>query len=448
VAQSLLHPAMNSTRPPDWAGAVWVGAIDESEIYASEPKAVLTLHRSTGYGTARLLVRAGARIRGFVDVPVREGGISFDLLRARIGALEPGSALTESVASPTFTVIICTRDRVDQLRDALRSVLQVDYPHFDVLVVDNASATMQTRDLIAREFSTDRVRFVSEPVAGLSRARNTGLRHATGEFVAYTDDDVQVDSYWLRALASGFARGSDVDCVCGLVPSGELRSEVQAYFDGRVSWSRNLDARHYSLATPPPALPLFPFSVGEFGTGANFAIRRIRGLRMGGFDTALGVGTPTGGGEDLDFFTRVLLTGRGLVVEPAAVVWHRHRDDLAALRYQARGYGIGLGAWLTKIALNPRTAVMAVRRSPGACRKLWDKRAIGSADEVPSESAPNSSAASVAFYDAIARVGRYEVACVLQGPWRYLRQKFSGAGLLPVGSRDSFADADAGVSAP
>ena len=434
-----LDPAMHSPITPDWPGASWVGAVDEFALAravgsvgsagsSTSAGFVAECVDATGYTRARLLVRRGADIRGFVDVALADGCLDLADLSARVALLPPPAPRLEPVPDPgklpTFTVLVCTRDRAALLRSALLSVLALDYPHFEVLVVDNAAATPETRDLLANEFA-GRVRRIEEPVPGLSRARNTGLRNALGEFVAFTDDDVTVDPYWLRGLAAGFARGDDVECVAGLVPSGELRTAVQAFFDDRVSWSRNLSPRHFSLSDPPKDLPMFPFSVGEFGTGANFAIRRGYALEIGGFDTAFGVGTRTGGGEDLDIFTRVILDGRGLVVEPSALVWHRHRDDLAALRYQARGYGTGLGAWLTKIALRPRTAWLALRRSPTALVHLFRKGGGALADS--GERMPAAaSATDAALRREITRVGWYELACVARGPGAYLRQRWSG----------------------
>ncbi|WP_104128362.1 glycosyltransferase family 2 protein [Cryobacterium sp. Y57] len=425
--RQVLHPAMASEQRPDWPGAVWVGEIDAATIAAADAAASVLLACSAGYSRARLLVRDGARIRGFIDIPIEQGKVGCDVIRDRIADLAPAPDVCIPHTLPTFTVVVCTRDRPAMLREALRSIVKLDYPHFSVIVVDNASATSATQDLVAQEFQSGLVTVVVEPVPGLSRARNAGLRHATGEFVAYTDDDVVVDRNWLRGLAAGFARGDDVDCVCGLVPSGELRTEVQLYFDGKVTWSRNLRPRKFSLASPPIDLPTFPFSVGEFGTGANFALRRIRGLALGGFDTAFGVGTRTGGGEDLDLFTRVLFSGRSLVVEPAAIVWHRHRDDLAALRIQARGYGIGLGAWLTKIALNSRTAVLAVARCRSALSVLHAK-------------APRRTPDS--GVQTLAGVGWYEITCIAQGPWQYFLQRWAGEGVLPVALRCSAHDTE------
>jgi glycosyltransferase involved in cell wall biosynthesis len=259
------------------------------------------------------------------------------------------------------------------LRTALESVLAVDYPGFEVIVVDNASKTADTRNYVVG-LSHPRLQLIHEPQPGASRARNAGLMAASGDVVAFVDDDVVVDRHWLRALMNGFTRGPSVSCVSGIVPAAEIRTPAQAYFDARVGWSDATNARVYDLATPPRDVPLFPFAVRCYGTGASFAVERDVAVRIGGFDEHLGPGTPTGGGEDLDLFFRILRSGRQLVHEPSAVAWHRHRADNEALLAQTRGYGLGLGAWLSKIAGDPETAWLAVKtvalRSPSFIRHL------------------------------------------------------------------------------
>jgi GT2 family glycosyltransferase len=425
----LVRP-MAGSAAPTWEGALWIGALDVDDL-ARPDLGDVVLTDPEGHRGARLLVRRGRSVLGFVDAPVVDGRVSVDLLRSEVAALPLAVAPVEPIHLPTVTVVLCTRDRAEHLRGALRSVLRLDYPSFDVVVVDNAAATDETRDLVRTDFDDPRVRYLEEPVPGLSSARNAGLAAATGDIVAFTDDDVVVDNQWLHGLAAGFAQGEDVACVSGLVPSGELRTPVQRFFDDRVSWSRNVATRVFRLAEPPADLPLFPFSVGAFGTGANFALRRRPALLLGGFDTAFGVGTPTGGGEDLDVFTRVLLAGHALVVEPSALVWHRHRSDLAALRLQATGYGTGLGAWLTKIALDPASLRLALRRAPGAIRVLAAKRRVDAPSGGSAESASASSAPQDADLDReIARTARHELVSVARGPHLYLRQRRRGAGLM------------------
>jgi GT2 family glycosyltransferase len=418
---TILTRPMSSIQP-EWNGAVWVGSLDIAQVADPATPPTLDLEGAWGHSSARLLIRRGMTVLGLVTLPLTGGFVSVERLRAEIAALDPVEDQPVPTDLPFISVVICTRDRAEMLRTALSSVLELDYPRFEIVVVDNAAATTDTSDLVLREFSDERIRLIAEPVPGLSSARNAGLRAANGTIVAFTDDDVVVDRSWLQGIATGFAQGDDVACVSGLVPSGELRTAVQVFFDERVSWSKNTSTRVFRLDAPPADLPMFPFSVGEFGTGANFALRTSTALEMGGFDTAFGVGTRTGGGEDLDIFTRVLFAGHALVVEPSAIVWHRHRSDLGALRAQAAGYGIGLGAWLTKVALDGPMRRSAARRAPRALQRLMSKGGGASPAETPSTE-------NKAMVRAISRVGWFELLCVARGPGRYLRQRWDGAGL-------------------
>lgn len=409
-----LAPPMLPGGGPAWPGARWIGSVDLDRLAPDLPAGatidLAPLH-ADGYTRARVLVRRGPEPVEFVEADIIDGRIRFTVAESAAGPVPVDSV----VPTPPITVVVCTRDRPEQLRSALESVLRLDYPEFEVVVVDNASATPATADMIDG-LADPRVRRVPEAVPGLSNARNAGLRAARHDIVAFTDDDVVVDPGWLSALARGFARSPKVSCVSGLVPSGELRTAAQGYFDQRVSWAESLTPRLYSMADPPADVPLFPFQVGRYGTGANFAIGRDRAVTLGGFDEALGAGTATKGGEDLDMFFRVLMAGDALANEPSAIVWHRHRADPDALLAQARGYGLGLGAWLTKVALDRdhrRLAMSVVRRRFGSTAKAGAN--YGAIAAPPAD-----------FGAAVPRnVGRTEVLSVLGGPralWRGRRQ--------------------------
>lgn len=409
-----LYPAMPQLGTPTWAGAVWVGAVGVADTFAD----VVTLDSGDGFASARLLVRDGLRPIGFVEIDVVDGKVAGSDLAREVGAMTVGAggtnASSTSDATPHITVVLCTRNRVDHLRTALKSVLAVDYPHFDVVVVDNASDDSATFDYVEKH-PDPRVSAVVEPTPGLAVARNCGLRAATGEIVAFTDDDVVVDAGWLRALAVAFA-DARVGCVSGLVPSGELRTPTQSYFEQRVQWSDSLERVVFDLAAPPEGNRLFPFRVGVYGTGANFALRRSTVFDLGGFDEGLGVGSPTGGGEDIDMFVRVVVSGARLVFEPSAIVWHRHRDDVDALIVQARGYGLGLGAWLTKVAVTRSLGPMALRRAFSAARHLRD---ITATTEVAGEPTPPS-------------VRRAEIAAIAKGPFAYAKSRRAGRRAAPL----------------
>ena len=417
-----LVPALVSDHAPTWDGAVWVGELrgpvrDDTEF---------RLKRAEGYQRARLLVREDRTLLGFVEVDIEDGRLEAGALRRALDGLLPGavaeSAAATAASGPSVTVVVCTRDRVDSLKVALESILSLDHPDYQVIVVDNASRTDATQRFVA-ELGDPRVRVVTEPRPGLSRARNAGVRAANTEIVAFTDDDVVVDPHWLTELVAGFGAGNAVACVCGIVPSGEIRTPAQAYFDQRVGWASSCVPRLFDLAHPPADVPLFPFQVGVYGTGANFAVDRQAVFALGGFDEALGAGAPTDGGEDLDMFFRVLHSGRQLAYRPGAVVWHRHRADNEALAVQARGYGLGLGAWLAKIAVDPRTAWLAariaVRQAPTFLHLSRKMSRVatppdGLADDLP------------------VGIGATELRSIARGPFAYLKARVEGRDPAPM----------------
>ena len=156
---------------------------------------------------------------------------------------------------------------------------------------------------------------------------------------------------------------ADVSCVTGPVLAGTLDTPAQHASDEALGWTRGFAARRFALGDPA-ASPLFPFAPGEFGVGANFAVRTRAARTVGGFDELLGGGSPTGGGEDIEFWVRLVAAGHTLSYEPAAWLWHHHRDSDAALRAQLAGYATGLGGYLAAVACHSGPA--PARPPPGA----------------------------------------------------------------------------------
>jgi GT2 family glycosyltransferase len=400
---------------PLWSGAVWIGAIDDLE-FAQGRQALTGL---AGYRTARLLVRSGRLPRGFVEVPIVGAAIDTESILDAIAALPPAASRPQP-SLPPISVVLCTFDRPKMLAAALRSLQKLEYPDFEIVVVDNHPASGLTRPVV-RELDDPRVRVVEEPRQGLARARNRGALAAAHPLVAFTDDDVVVDGYWLQGIATGFAAGPDVACVSGIVPSGEILSASQAYFDRRVSWARTCEHDLFSLSQHRPDEPLFPFQVSRFGTGANFALRRQALIEIGGFDEGLGIGSKSGGGEDIDIFVRVLLAGHQLAYEPSALVWHKHRTDIESLTSQITNYGAGLGAWITKLIIHPRTLAMIVRRVvPG----IGHLRQVTHVDEPVDGLLPEH-----------ATLWRTERRAVFRGCLALARARLSGAKGRPLDAR-------------
>ncbi len=275
-----------------------------------------------------------------------------------------GDEVPEIAAS--VAVILSTIGREPtQLKRCLRSLLMQRHEEFEIVVVDNRPATGDTRQTVSGVAADDpRVRYVPEPRAGLSVARNRGLNETDAELVAFTDDDVVADPYWLEWLLAPFNEPG-VAVACGMVLPLELQTEAQKRFEQYLGFSRGVQRRSYDRHTGQIAsLPLYPFLADIFGSGNSMAFRRADLIASGGFDPALGAGSPARAGEETDAFSTAILRGGRIVYEPRALCWHEHRKDGDALRDQIFGYGAGVGALVTKGLTSDRRFYRAAASRP------------------------------------------------------------------------------------
>jgi GT2 family glycosyltransferase len=377
------------------------------EVDLAAPLTPLSVSSGTPVGPyvgAVVAVRLHTRPLGFLHVPVRDGTLaSTDLADAiwrSLGAavtehcradglvppndaigLLPGLGSSDDVPCLALrrsvlrdpkaaTVVVATRDRPESLAGALTAILDQSYPRYDVLVVDNAPTTTATAELVSGMARRDpRLRYVREDRQGLGWAHRRGLKEATGEIVAFTDDDVHVDRHWLAGLLEGFAAAAAVGCVTGLILPRELDTPPQIWYEQFYGFAKGFTRRIFDVKTHRPADPLFPFTVGRLGAGASMAFSRAGLEAAGGFDPALGPGTPTGGGEDIDVFFKILISGQRLVYEPAALAYHTHRRDYAGLRSQLSTWGIGYNAFLmASVRARPSLLLSILVRLPKALR--------------------------------------------------------------------------------
>ncbi len=280
-------------------------------------------------------------------------------------------SIDNALSTPrSASVVICTRDHPDSLSVCLDSLCYLDYPNYEIILVDNAPATNATYALFEkRSKQMKNLQYVREDRPGLSAARNCGLAKAEGEIIAFTDDDVIVDSQWLKRLVQGFASCKDTACVTGLVLPAEIETPAQAMMEQFGGMGKGFSQRSFDLQYHRSRHPLFPFTAGTFGVGANMAYRTSVLRRFGGFDPALGTGTDACGGEDLAMFFKVITHGYRLVYQPGAFIHHYHRRTYAAFQKQAYFYGVGLTAYLTKILLDrPSLLINVALRVPAG---LW-----------------------------------------------------------------------------
>lgn len=283
--------------------------------------------------------------------------------------------LTHRDGDVSVTVVVCTCGRPNDLRRCLGSLMRCRYPDVEVLVVDNAPEDPATAHVVSEFVGREvPVRRVAEPRRGLAHARNCGVAAARGDVVAFTDDDVVVEPDWVSALAAAF-RERDVVCVTGLVLPAELDTQPQRWFEEYGHFGKGYEPVVYGLDDSAQAGRMYPFTAGQFGTGANMAVRREFVPAVGGFDVALGAGTRCGGGEDLDIFLEVLFRGGRIAYDPRAVVRHAHRRDYLPLRRQIRSHGSGLSAVMFKRLLDDGAQRRRLLRAlPTGLRYAFDPR--------------------------------------------------------------------------
>lgn len=183
-------------------------------------------------------------------------------------------------ASLDITVVVCTHNRASYLSTCVNSLLNqtLARERYEILIVDNAS-TDQTSAMCQEWERSGLIRCVYEPVPGLSQARNTGWKAASGRYVGYLDDDGKAEAGWLLSVLEAFEQkqpqpgwvGGPIDLDWAVPPPAWLDEELQECL-GRLNWGN-------------AARWLNPNE--RLGGGNSFYPRDVL-ERVGGFDTRLG----------------------------------------------------------------------------------------------------------------------------------------------------------------
>jgi GT2 family glycosyltransferase len=240
-------------------------------------------------------------------------------------------------------------------------------------------------------------------------AHNRGLAEVYNPIIAFTDDDVIVDRHWLAELVRGFKVSERVGCVTGMILPAEMETPPQEWIEQYGGFSKGGAPRVFDLQENRQPSPLYPYTAGTFGSGANMAFKTAALCRLGGFDPALGAGSAAMGGDDLAAFFEVVTAGYQLVYQPTALLRHWHRREYAGLRSQAYGYGVGLTAYLAKTLVDKPIRILdfAVRAPAGLVYVF----------------SPHSSKNKKKQADYPAELTRLERKGMLYGPVAYLRSR-------------------------
>jgi GT2 family glycosyltransferase len=314
---------MISWRPvPDISAPIRIIHLDVDELGAESREALAAPY-------FLILWRNGRPIAQFRAFCSSEPPLDWRIVERACEALT--AAPTPQASRWNISLVICTRDRPQDLDRCLASLRSQNRRPDHVVVVDNASHTDETRQVTERHG----VVYVREDRPGLDIARNRGAAISRGDIVAYTDDDTVLHPSWLRRIEDAFD-AKEIWAVTGLTFPAELETEAQCLFEKVWSVGRGFQRRDFG--------PLFYSDTRklgspawEIGAGANMAFRREVFDKIGGFDERLDVGA-AGCCGDSEFWNRILHAGGVCRYEPGAVIYHFHRRTLEGLRAQIRAY--------------------------------------------------------------------------------------------------------------
>ena len=213
---------------------------------------------------------------------------------------------------PRMSVVVCTHNGARTIRRCLEALLQLEYPDFEVIVVNDGSTDGTAA--IVEEY--DCLLFTTENL-GLASARNTGLSVAGGDIIAYVDDDAYPDRQWLLYLADAFLTTTHA-AIGG--------PNVPPVGDGLV-------ADCVAGAPGGPIHVLISDREAEHIPGCNMAFRREALWEIGGFDVQF-----RAAGDDVDICWRLQERGCTIGFSPAAMVWHHRRNSVLGYLKQQYGY--------------------------------------------------------------------------------------------------------------
>lgn len=224
---------------------------------------------------------------------------------------------------PVVSVVVPTRGRPGALKRCLESLVRQDYPidAFEIVVIDDGSPQPVTLPEIGPDVS---VLLRRQPQGGPAAARNHGLEHARGEYVAFIDDDCEASPDWLRELVGTLQRHPGAGAG-GPVANDLARNPFSEASQALVSF-----LCEYYNASPEDA---------RFFTSNNLAFPRAALMEAGGFDAQY----QRAAAEDRELCDRWRRQGRRLVTAPAALVRHSH--DLTLPAFWRQHFSYGTGAW-------------------------------------------------------------------------------------------------------
>ncbi|WP_017296391.1 glycosyltransferase [Geminocystis herdmanii] len=224
---------------------------------------------------------------------------------------------------PLFSVIIPTYARPQKLSECLSALSEMDYPNFEVVIVDDGSP-MSLDEIIIIWQKKLTINLVKQENRGPSTARNSGVNYAKGKFLAFTDDDCIPTKDWLNQFAQQLDKTPDAlvgGCTINGLDHNIYASTSQMLVDYLYDYYNKGDNKNRQTS---------------FFTSNNFAVSKEIFMQIGGFSQLLTTA------EDRELCDRALTLGYEMIYLPSAVVYHYH--DLTLIQFWRQHFNYGRGA--------------------------------------------------------------------------------------------------------
>lgn len=237
---------------------------------------------------------------------------------------------------PDISVLLCTRNRGDKIRDAIDSILENSYTNFELIILDQ-SLDDKTKEVMEK-YNDSRIRYIRSHTVGLSKSRNIAIKKCLSEIIAFTDDDCIVDGEWLASIMREYKSDSSLMGIFGRVLPYGKGGGVMVCHCTIDSMDRNNVEN-----------PIIPYKV--LGHGNNMSFKKNVFRKTGLYIESLGAGTWMRAGEDTDLIYRALRKRMKILYSPEPLVYHNNWVSKEKGAELELGYILAAVAVFTKFAL-------------------------------------------------------------------------------------------------
>ena len=244
-----------------------------------------------------------------------------------------------------LSIIICTRNRADELTICLTNLLKQCDDRDEIIVIDNRPSNNKTL-YVVENFNVQYFRLNN---GGKSTAMNMGIKKSNSEIVAFLDDDDFIERGWRNSILNHFDDPL-IAYVSGLRRPFELKTTAQHLFHLKGGFSKGESLRVFNSSqyknTWWRGVPIY-----LVGLGGNSAVKKTAIEKVGGFDELFGPGEPIWASESTELCYRLLQTGYSLIYDPTITVQNKYIDDYNVLKKRLFNYGLGDTAIQTKFLI-------------------------------------------------------------------------------------------------